>query len=84
MVIIFTSKIPLRVFEISQDSELSTVSTSLENRESSLPTGVTSKNCSGDLSTLSNMSACNNLAAFQHAKNGIRSVNRDARAENTK
>lgn len=64
-------------------SDVSKTSTSLENLESILPMGVTSKNCNGAFITLSNNIAWRTLAARQHARYGIKSAKNDDIAATT-
>lgn len=66
--------------EICEGRDVSKMSTSLENLDSILPTGVTSKNCNGAFNTWSNNSSWRNLAARQHAKKGIKSAKIDPNA----
>lgn len=53
---------------------MSRISTSLENLDNTRPTGVVSKNSSGNLNTFCNKEKCNATAAFNAPKNGVKSL----------
>lgn len=76
-----TSKAQYMTSVNCEGRDVSRTSTSLENLDSILPIGVTSKNCNCVLNTFSNNPAWRIFAARQHARYGIKSANIEEIAE---